>query len=658
MPTDCWLTIECYRPTLSDGTSTEYAEVAVTGTLDTITDVMEQLAWITAVFRRPSPAQLTVSDIDFKAGISMDTDSKMVPGIPHFELSLYPPELSLCASPDAPGQCWAKLFCESILAYRFPTPKDNRPVNSRGLEIQFDIMTAAAGIRYPVSSGQRLILAGESVLLVPLARSGNTVQWHFLEGEGRFEKLAEIGERYPIPSDLVKSSDLSDWNALRLSHAFLGYYRQAGVFLGTKYAGPTDIAPTQVPEVEPVTAMDRRITVNAGFNHCGAIAGVTASVVIAQRERAVIPGIEINLDQRMARAKDNPIILFDDEADRAFMVSELCLALHMVHSSFRRRALDADIRARIPFAEVSADCGQSAYAAIKKSNRLTIPSDVDESCRPFSGFVDDYLTRFEQRKTQAAADRTRIKFKLSRDGLRGFGYDEMLGLQWEFAERGVAPKFLRSRPAWWKFTKKPSILVLFGRDLGCPIRSHPDCPAICNAWAEVPRDHGLLVTTIPVLRSLKNHLCTKRDGHKGRYMITNTVAWAKPRRSRLFQDCVEGGTCNPIQGLWKFSKRYPAQWWNESVYERNPGALEDEGSVIFSDNPSAFQARNCYLMLLPSPPKEYHALFFTFVGALFILCLALSGMLRIAQLSVYLERHLDLSNSIYRISARSYHDEI
>lgn len=650
MPTDYWLTIECHGP---KGISTEYAEVSVTGTLDSITDVMEQLAWMTAVFRKPLPGQVTVSDINFKSRMITKAEDQIMSGVPQFELSLYPPELSLCVSLDARGQCWAKVFSESILAYRFPTPPSKRDANLRGLEVQFDIMTAVAGIRYPISFGQRLVLAGESVLLVPMARNGNAVQWHFLDGEDRFEKLTNLEKKYLLSSRLIKGSGngLSDWNALRSSHAFLGYYRHSGVYLATNDPQPTDIAPTQIPEIGPVTSMERKIAVNAGFNQHGAIGGVTAQVMIAQRERAVIPGNQIDLDQRMTRAKDNPIILFDDEANRAFMVSELSLALHLVLSSLRRVALNADIRARIPFAEISADCGRSAYAAIKKASRLTIPCDMENSHKPFSGFVDDYLSQFEQRKIQAAADRTRFRFKLSRDGLRGFGYTEIMRLKWEFAERGVPTKFLSRRPTWWTFTKKPGILVLFGRDLGCPIRSHPDSPSTCNAWAEVPRGHGLLVTTIPVLQSLKDQLCTRRDGFKGHYMITNSIAWAKPRRSRLFQDCTNGGECTPIQVLWKFNKKNPIQRWNEGVYERNPGALEDEGAVMFG-NSSACQARQCHLVLPPPPSNKQHTIFFAFMGILFILCLALYGM------HVYPRSQLGVGNPIYLISEGSYHDEV
>jgi hypothetical protein len=145
------------------------------------------------------------------------------------------------------------------------------------------------------------------------------------------------------------------------------------------------------------------------------------------------------------------------------------------------------------------------------------------------------------------------------DGLRGSSYDSPFRLRDEIPELEYTPRSLQGRRvSWWKFAKKPDVLVLLGRGLGCPIRCRPGNPLVCLAWAEVPRDHQLLIMTMPVLEALKRQCCTKRAAeprvpnwrhpYHSRYMITNSIAKARPNNTRLFEACT-GPQCNPVQDL-------------------------------------------------------------------------------------------------------------
>ena len=198
------------------GGNSEQHDLQLEGNKVQICQSLEMLAWVIAIFRRPMQDHLTVSEIDF--GYRGGPDE-----CPHFELSLMPLSTSFPVRPDEDGQCWTSLFPQSILAYGFPVPSQRRPEGFIGLEIPFEILTMFAGIRFPLGLGQGLVLAGPSTLLVPGSKTENAIQWHYLFGEDRFERLR----------DLIKPMDLSfqgeDWNDLAEPTAFLGHLKSAAV---------------------------------------------------------------------------------------------------------------------------------------------------------------------------------------------------------------------------------------------------------------------------------------------------------------------------------------------------------------------------------------------------------------------------------------------
>src|SRR4051794_19303135 len=87
--------------------------VAMEGSLAKISDRLEQLAWVTTIFRRPLQDRLTVSECDFAYDGGLTA-------VPKFRMSLLPPSSSFPVDPDEHGQCWTSLFSRSILAYGFP----------------------------------------------------------------------------------------------------------------------------------------------------------------------------------------------------------------------------------------------------------------------------------------------------------------------------------------------------------------------------------------------------------------------------------------------------------------------------------------------------------------------------------------------------------
>lgn len=102
---DCKIQLKCH-PADNVAETGEYVEVQIWGNRKVIVETLEQLSWVASLFRKTQADQLAVSDVSFWAGIlgiPDESDSKLATPKAHFEMSLFPVELSLQAAPTRPG---------------------------------------------------------------------------------------------------------------------------------------------------------------------------------------------------------------------------------------------------------------------------------------------------------------------------------------------------------------------------------------------------------------------------------------------------------------------------------------------------------------------------------------------------------------------------
>jgi hypothetical protein len=594
----------------------EQALVQISGSFDQIRETLEQLAWLAATLRPHRNGQLTVSDIDFRMQQALVGDSFQT----IFQVSLFSPTEVPQPDYNERGQCWTSLFTKSVLAYGFPVRGGNRPEGIVGLEVPFEIMATFAGVKFPVLCGDRVVFASESKLLVPEVTFGDSIQWHFLRSDDRFKRALQ---RIKVPDPKLERLDLQ---ILITSRAFLGYCRTSEVLLGTAQFEDVRISESGVPCTGSKLALKLEGPVTAGVNGKGyATLTVGTTWKFNGGESGLIRGEELDLDERFKRAERTPALLYDDETCRAFLVSELSIVLHMVSAYLRKDSL---LRKRkIPYAVASADGGAAAYEAIKDAQNLMVPFGIGGP-RKYTDIVDDFITIIQQRKLQTAIRRQQVEISL-KVGLRGWDYADLQEKSYEFWERQLPTTLLKSRPIWWKLFKKSGLMILFGRDVGCPVRS---CIAdhgqvTCSAWAEIPvGEHLLLASMMPLLK-LKRDSCQNAERFPSRYLLTNGLAWARPTDSRLFeQNCGLGRHCNPVQtlrkvGFVKEKSREAAQWlWHhQKAFRQHPGEMEPTGAVLFADDPSAFEARLCRMVRPPATP--HWSIFFVSICVIYFIFL-------------------------------------
>lgn len=287
------------------------------------------------------------------------------------------------------------------------------------------------------------------------------------------------------------------------------------------------------------------------------------------REVGQIQAEQLSLNDSIQRARGTPALLYDYHDGRAFLVSELSIILHMICAYLKNSSRLSE--SRIPNAEPSSDGGQAAYRIIQRRENLMVPFGIGDS-RKYSNIVSDFVKIYEQRKMQTYARQKGFEVSLSH-GLRGWDYVDLQEKRYEFFKRQLPTHILSSCPVWWDISKQSRMMVVFGGNIGCPIRKVADNNQIfCDAWAEIPTGRHLLLANMTSLVRLKRNSCNKTGQNPGHYMITDDLAWARPIDSQLFEQYAEGGLCNPVQTMCKV---HNFRHWDKRAFRRSPGAIAD-----------------------------------------------------------------------------------
>jgi hypothetical protein len=567
--------------------SKEQIIVQISGSFHQILTALEQLSWLGATLRPSAGDGLAVSEISFRSRqIEVESSFEQL-----FVLSLIDLTEGPKPMPGDPGQCWTSIFTESVLAYGFPLSSKSRPEEILGLEIPFEIMTSFAKVKYPINFRERIVFAGDSTLLIPILSIGNSIQWHYLKGEDCFENAKQY----------LKTTDATlqtlNAEAMTASRAFLGFSRNSDVVIGTKPYSETTILDSKVPATGPKLTLKLEGPVSATVSPPNSSLTAGTTWKFRGGEFGQIKDEQITPDDRIKRAGATPALIYDAEACRAFLVPELSVIVCMVSAYIKSRG---DMNGEIPYAEPSPDGGDAAYNVIVAKQTEQVYFNIGNP-RTYLEIVEDFVKIFEQRKTQTRARRAEVEVSL-KVGLRGWDFTDLQEKTFEFFERELPTSVLERRPVWWKLFKKSGVMVLFGRNTGNPIgkATTDDGHAFCTAWADLPTGEHLLLAHMVSLAKLRSITCKKPNQNTGYYMLTDKLAWARPMDSQLFENCVEGNLCNPIQTMQNQSV---FRYWRYNGYLKHPGAMHDRGAALFGDQPSSFQRRPCHL-IQKQPPEQ------------------------------------------------------
>ncbi|GAB7356518.1 hypothetical protein MBLNU459_g7266t1 [Dothideomycetes sp. NU459] len=467
----------------------ERADVHISGPPEALLESLEQLAWLAATFRLPMDDCLASSFVGFECASKSSSNS------PAFDLTLLALRREHSKS-ETQGLCWVPVFRASILARGFPISARE---DCAGLDIPFPLMVYLTGVNYPVENGSGLLLQSRgdihsktTHLLIPIKKVKESVQWHYLETSSHASLLND-----EVFSFLGRSDDPEAWFQTRdlekliSFRSFLGYCSFAEVRIGTSKFSDEAVQESDLP----ATCHEFTVTPEGTVGVTAAAASffsatIKARYTIRRGLRATIPGQELDFQGRLLRAAEQPLLLYDCAAHRAWLVPELSVALQLTHAFLAKRTLSATIREKVKFAVAAADGGRAAKHAVERCSNVVLWEEQGVA-KHFGEIVTMFLDIMESRKS-LSEDRS-VSLSLRVPALprryRGWNYTDLRDMTHLFRQRELTSKHEADR-SWWGLTKSPTMLVLFGENFGQVIAPDRSRAQICSAWTVVPPSKG------------------------------------------------------------------------------------------------------------------------------------------------------------------------
>ncbi|KAI9729246.1 MAG: hypothetical protein M1834_007038 [Cirrosporium novae-zelandiae] len=310
------------------------------GDLNSLTEIAQEIVWLSTACRPPSSGKLGLSKFRF---INMEPRT--------FSLDLRDLEDVKLTRENL---CWNTLFKGTVIAEGFPIPQRNGQVV--GIELPFQMMVNLSRISYAAIYDNKVVLSGFSTMLFPTA----------------IEPIP--GEQDSISTaDALEASDktwieISDAALLQEARTFLGFCRKANIHLGTK-SNYADIDYSSLQNCRPNLGVSIH-SMGIGSSRIGFF-GVMPTVETrypssSKEMRANIK--QDNFDDIISWMRLQPTILYDSSNQRAWLVSMISVTLHMVHKWIERNAQNV----KLPYAHPTWNGTQEAYNILTQNRNLEL----------------------------------------------------------------------------------------------------------------------------------------------------------------------------------------------------------------------------------------------------------------------------------------------
>ncbi|KAL8876953.1 MAG: hypothetical protein Q9198_004937 [Flavoplaca austrocitrina] len=349
--------------------------------------------------------------------------------------------------------CWVPLFNDPVIAQGYPVPK--RDQMALGLEAPLQIMAVLIGARHITSYDSRWILKGYSSMLIPVKQSKDFIQWHLLLGNGRSRMTYKELNEHSLDPDVSKEIELE---SLQSKRAFLGWWKISVTQLGTTDGAYESIDWSPAMEARRST---RFLGGEIGFQSIGA--GKLSFSVGAKDGK-----LHLALGQPFQRvvecAKKTPVVLYDLEDRRAWLVTALDVMLHII--LMRHRSTQYCVQGK-PMELVYACRALSAENAVLKNKaRLLFKGDTpNEEDFYFKDAILDVWSQMERLKEKDDMIESTPGLALHgtmRHALRGW---EFMSLVDEKNYRLKTADIAKSSGGWVDLVDDVDSLVLFATGL-------------------------------------------------------------------------------------------------------------------------------------------------------------------------------------------------
>jgi hypothetical protein len=332
--------------------------------------------------------------------------------------------------------CWHSLFPNGVLAQGFPIAERNE---GDGIEIPFELMVTLAQVSismdYEDGKGGT-ILIGHSATLIPSRFLENAVQWHYVEASDTQTLMEEI----KACTEWILQRDISQLTKLR---TLLGYFTEAQTPLGTeKLLDSGTVKSSGLDESKSRIEIAREGTTTAGFSIQGVFQGTIGGKWMLSKTLRVSLSETRDYDDRLEKAIEQPILIYDWETKSAWLVSELSLILHMAITFLRQPRIQQhhwvengeSVRQAwpsLPYAKPSPNGGIAAYEAIKSNKNLYLYTGANGEKKIFWEVVDCFLKDIAAIRKAVNLRKAQAGWQIFGSRLQGWDFNDLATKQTE-----------------------------------------------------------------------------------------------------------------------------------------------------------------------------------------------------------------------------------
>lgn len=494
--------------------------------------------------------------------------------------------------PKDEQSCWVPLFANPVIAQGFPVPR--RENGEKGLEIPLEMMAALGGARHLTEYKEGLVLKGHSAMFVPTKSYGSSVQWHFIRGndDGRMSYQE-------LKTQSIRRSPLSevDYESARSARTFLGWWKYAETHLGTVDAAYGDIDWSWAKEARRLI---RFSGAELGFQNIltgkvNFIMGVKDSRLHFERGGPFQKIVDC--------AENTPVVLYDVDDCRAWLVPALDVMLHVIQTQHHTRPykIGGKTVEIVPADPVSINRCTARNAVIQNESRKL----YEDQAKDYS-FKDTIIDIWLQ------MERLRVKDDLIESSpgvaLHGTLRSKLQG--WEYMSlveqknyRRKEVDIAKSSGGWVDLIDDIDCLVLFGTGFQEIIRPSSISGRLCSRWRTLPKKKDYLAAGVPMLELLYTEAGSRISR---KHLSTNHLQWH--RGSSLFEPC----NSTPLIhcGCDRTQQIYHDSLFKTFGQVNPPGKLEERGCVIFGQAQHVLKSQRPIVMrenavhMLPNTPLQ------------------------------------------------------
>ncbi|MBE3045240.1 hypothetical protein IMZ48_22345, partial [Candidatus Bathyarchaeota archaeon] len=581
--------------------------VAAIGPVDFVAEIGDQLGWLASTLRSsPVPEGVLACSPKFirsfhtttapgEKDVAITASCKL-----SFELAM-PQDLG----PQSPGFCWAKLFRNPLLVNDYPVRPRDEP--DTGLEMSLDMMTKLVRSSQLTRIGGRIMLKGFCSLLVATAVSGDAVLWHYIYNStgGRISYYDPRLES--IQNDLPEGIELEDLEARRHIVGWCSDSREyTGMHHLRKPKASTNMSSVGHADANfDIKASNLRspstaVVIETVYVEAGGPMVVGAMAKLGQKDKPIYMPNSSGLSELLDWVSDLPVVFYDVNARRAWLVPGASALLHLVRASIKRDSTRDVYRPKWRLNKEFK--GACPMEVLNDPENLNTPLYLDDRRRNSSGDIEDVFYTLRDRvmavikhlesvvdhQAQVAAqDGIWIRTSTGFLARKAAGFDF-----WDVAkpDKSIHGKVCQVNDhyghGWVDYVRSVKAMVIFGSDFGELIRAGGK--DVCPGWKSVPPGQNLMcasIRTLKVVRGAKSVAAAL-----GRGELARGIIWSS--HSRPFTPCQclalqppdsDPAHLDPVQILLPIKKLI--DFGAADCEKVTLSGLGDGGAVIFGHMP-------------------------------------------------------------------------